>query len=94
LFCSGQAAIFTGITRAVNRVSEIPFSSADANRIFDKRPMNLTLLFRAKAKCVKISRAMRESHASAKKLFAKRLLTEGTEFSESKNGKGNRVQIF
>jgi hypothetical protein len=76
----GQSAQSTGIAHSVNRVSEIPFSTADAKWICVEKPMNLPFIFPTKAIGVKISRAMRESHASAEKLFPKVVSPSGLIF--------------
>ncbi|MGA2868605.1 MAG: hypothetical protein ABSF34_05530 [Verrucomicrobiota bacterium] len=67
----GQSAKSTGIKLHVNRVSKILLSSANANWILVKKPMNLTPIYWDKSKCVKISRLKREIHASPKNLFTR-----------------------
>jgi hypothetical protein len=57
------------IERHVNRVYGILHSSADAKPLFAETPMNLALVSLEKSLCVKISRIMREIHASPQKLF-------------------------
>jgi hypothetical protein len=67
----GQSAKSTGIKRHVNRVSKFLLSSANANWILVKKPMNLPLIYWDKSKCVKISRLKREIHASPQNLFTR-----------------------
>jgi hypothetical protein len=76
----GQLAQSNEIEREVNRVYEMPNSSADAKPFFDRNPMNLKLNSPEKAICVKISRIKREIHALLKKLFANRFQLESPTF--------------
>jgi hypothetical protein len=67
----GQSAKSTGIKLHVNRVSKILLSSANANWILVKKPMNLPPIYWDKSKCVKISRLKREIHALPQNLFTR-----------------------